>query len=68
MRDFSTPLPPNVLATEAENLADELPRAAKRTGMKPTVLSIAEDEYPEKLVRVTSRAQVRELRKVRAPR
>ena len=36
--------------------------------MKPTVLSIAEDEYPEKLARVTSRAQVRELRKVRAPR
>jgi len=50
------------------DLADDLPRAAKRTGMKPTVLSIAEDEYPEKLARVTSRAQVRELRKVRAPR
>ncbi|WP_194892735.1 hypothetical protein [Catenulispora pinisilvae] len=46
---------------------DLLPLAtASRTAMKPTSLAIAEDEYPEKLIRVTSRAQVRALRKVRA--
>lgn len=35
---------------------------------KTPSLEIAEQEYPDKLIRVSSRAQVRTLRKVRAPR
>ena len=33
---------------------------------KPTSVAIAEDEYPDKLIRVTTRAQVRALRTLRA--
>ena len=50
------------------DLALDQPLRAQRVRMKPAALAVAEDEYPEKLMRVTSRAQVRELRKVRAPR
>jgi hypothetical protein len=46
---------------------DLLPIAtANRSAMKPASLAMAGDEYPEKLIRVTSRAQVRALRKVGA--